>query len=104
MLTPKIGDAVIIEGVVTEVISGDFKITTPGMGEYPHLIHTDRIKEIVPKLWVPAVGDKCVCHNFSVIYTILSLYENYVWISWSKDSFSTISLNSLKENYTLCVG
>lgn len=58
---PKVGDTVIIEGVVTSVDgSGYFCFNTDTHNLKPthHVLNPLRIKTIIPKPWAPAVGDK----------------------------------------------
>lgn len=86
MLKPKIGDTIIIEGIVSEIRRGWSSdgedvvyFTTPGILHQSTGVDVRRIKEIIPKPWTPTVGDKVnVVGKMSLSegYTILNIHGN----------------------------
>lgn len=102
MLTPKVGDTVVVRGVVLTAPTGFVYIKTSGsMGEL--LVSLDRITEVIPKPWEPAVGDTVVNSVSHSRYVIGCLHGDKTALSWGTNGISIVSLDDLKKAYKLCV-
>ena len=114
---PQIGDTVVIRGVVTKIHNSSIKIKTKTFHdtlepEFSPYISMSRISEVIPKPWVPKVGDEVdVEGKWSFTdcgYTVLALHgdggpfrdgevRRWAVIAYKGDGPETVFASELRE-------
>jgi len=100
MLKPKIGDTILVKGIVKGIFSDRsiLYITNNGICVSANL---EDVTEVIPKPWEPKVGEKIKHTSYPKTYEIIGLWKNKVWVTDGDVTWGS-NLTDIKKFYT-CV-